>query len=260
MRCKKNGYDSLRAFKSRNLFPTAMRVAVITGGAKRIGANIVTTLLDDDWAVIVHCNRSITQARHLIQRGEGAVVSGDLSNDEDLFRLIEEIHDHDLVKEHGGIDLLIHNASIYSQSEFSKVTPQELRRFTAIHLDAPFFITQGLLPKIKAKKGSVIGIVDTSWGQSWEELSHYTATKAALRQLLLNLSGELAPDIRVNGIAPGAILAASWEKDRFDEIVNSIPLGRAGEPKDISNAVKFLANADYITGFILPVDGGWSVS
>ena len=237
-----------------------MRVAVITGGAKRIGASIVSMLLEDGWAVIVHCNRSITQARHLIQRGKGAVVSGDLSNDDELFRVIEEIHDHELVNEAVGIDLLIHNASIYSQTEFSKVTPQELRRFTSIHLDAPFFITQGLVPKIKAKKGSVIGIVDTSWGQSWEELSHYTATKAALRQLLLNLSGELAPDIRVNGIAPGAILAASWEKERFDEIVKNIPLRRAGEPKDIANAVKFLSEAQYITGFILPVDGGWSIS
>ena len=237
-----------------------MRVAVITGGAKRIGASIVSMLLEDGWAVIVHCNRSITQARHLIQRGKGAVVSGDLSNDDELFRVIEEIHDHELVNEAEGIDLLIHNASIYSQTEFSKVTPQELRRFTSIHLDAPFFITQGLVPKIKAKKGSVIGIVDTSWGQSWEELSHYTATKAALRQLLLNLSGELAPDIRVNGIAPGAILAASWEKERFDEIVKNIPLRRAGEPKDIANAVKFLSEAQYITGFILPVDGGWSIS
>lgn len=237
-----------------------MRVAVITGGAKRIGASIVSMLQEDGWAVIVHCNRSITQARHLIQRGKGAVVSGDLSNDDELFRVIEEIHDHELVNEAGGIDLLIHNASIYSQTEFSKVTPQELRRFTSIHLDAPFFITQGLVPKIKAKKGSVIGIVDTSWGQSWEELSHYTATKAALRQLLLNLSGELAPDIRVNGIAPGAILAASWEKERFDEIVKNIPLRRAGEPKDIANAVKFLSEAQYITGFILPVDGGWSIS
>ena len=237
-----------------------MRVAVVTGGAKRIGASIVSMLLDDGWAVIVHCTRSITQARHLIQRGKGAVVSGDLSNDDELFRIIEEIHDHELVEEAGGIDLLIHNASIYSQTEFSKVTPQVLRRFTSIHLDAPFFITQGLVPKIKAKKGSVIGIVDTSWGQSWEELSHYTATKAALRQLLLNLSGELAPDIRVNGIAPGAILAASWEKERFDEIVKNIPLRRAGEPKDIANAVKFLSEAQYITGFILPVDGGWSIS
>ena len=77
---------------------------------------------------------------------------------------------------------------------------------------------------------------------------------------MLNLSGELAPEIRVNGIAPGAILAAAWEKERFDKIIEKVPLGRAGNPEDIANAVKFLANADYITGFILPVDGGWSIS
>ena len=140
-----------------------MRVAVITGGARRIGAAITNHLLDDDWTVIIHCNRSVTQARQLLTRGSGAIVSGDLSNDEDLFRIIEEIHDHELVKEAGGIDLLIHNASIYNQEDFATVTPQELRRFSAIHLDAPFFITQGLVPKLKAKNGSVIGIVDTSW-------------------------------------------------------------------------------------------------
>ena len=168
-----------------------MRVAVVTGGARRIGATIVNSLIDDGWAVIVHCNRSLTQARQLIQRGEGAIVSGDLSNDEDLFRIIEEIHDHELVAKAGGIDLLVHNASIYNQEDFSTVTPQELRRFSSIHLDAPFFITQGLVPKLKAKKGCVIGMVDTSWNHAWEELAHYTSTKAALRQLLVNLAGEL---------------------------------------------------------------------
>jgi len=237
-----------------------MRLAVITGGARRIGATIVNMLFDDDWAVIIHCNRSVTQARHLAKRGKGAVVSGDLSNDEDLFRLIEEIHDHELVEEAGGIDLLIHNASIYNQEDFATVTPQELRRFSSIHLDAPFFITQGLVPKLKAKNGSVIGMVDTSWDHAWEELAHYTATKAALRQLLINLAGELAPEIRVNGIAPGAILAAAWEKERFEKILEKVPLGRAGTPGDIASAVKFLADADYITGFILPVDGGWSLT
>ena len=110
-----------------------MRLAVITGGARRIGATVVNHLLDDGWAVIVHCNRSITQAKHLIKRGVGAVVSGDLSNDEDLFRLIEEIHDHELVEKSGGIDLLIHNASIYHEEDFSTITPQELR-LSLIHI------------------------------------------------------------------------------------------------------------------------------
>ena len=237
-----------------------MRVAVVTGGARRIGAAIVNSLLDDDWTVIVHCNRSLTQAKQLLQRGKGAIVSGDLSNDEDLFRIIEEIHDHDLVEEAGGIDLLIHNASIYNQEDFATVTPQELRRFSSIHLDAPFFITQGLVPKLKSKNGCVIGMVDTSWDHAWEELAHYTSTKAALRQLLINLAGELAPEIRVNGIAPGAILAAAWEKERFEKVLQRVPLGRAGKPEDIANAVKFLESADYVTGLILPVDGGWSLT
>ena len=152
------------------------------------------------------------------------------------------------------------SASIYNQEDFATVTPQELRRFSSIHLDAPFFITQGLTPKLKDKNGCVIGMVDTSWDHAWEELAHYTATKAALRQLLINLAGELAPEIRVNGIAPGAILAAAWEKDRFEKILEKVPLRRAGTPEDIAEAVKFLADASYITGFILPVDGGWSLT
>jgi len=237
-----------------------MRLAVITGGARRIGAVIASRLLTEGWAVIIHCNQSLTQARQLLSKGKGAVVSGDLSNDEELFRIIEEIHDHKLVEECGGIDLLIHNASIFEEEDFSKITLQQLCRYSAIHLDAPFFITQGLTPKLKTKKGSVIGIVDTSWNHSWEKLSHYTSTKAALRQLIINLAGELAPDIRVNGIAPGAIIAAAWEQEKFNSIIEKVPLKRSGKPEDIADAVIFLFESEYITGHILPVDGGWSLS
>jgi len=237
-----------------------MRLAVITGGARRIGAVIASRLLDDGWAVIIHCNRSLTQASQILSRGEGAVVSGDLTNDEDLFRIIEEIHDHDLVKKCSGIDLLIHNASIFEEEDFAKVTPQELRRYSAVHLDAPFFITQGLTPKLRSKNGSVIGIVDTSWNHAWDNLAHYTSTKGALRQLIVNLAGELAPEIRVNGVAPGAIMAAPWEKENFESIVAKIPLERSGKPEDIAMAVEFLHEAKYITGHILPVDGGWSLT
>ncbi len=237
-----------------------MPLAVITGGARRIGAAITTHLMDQGWKVIIHCNSSTIQANQLLQRGTGAVVKGDLSVDEELFQIIEEIHDHELVESEGGIDLLIHNASIYKQEAFSTITPQELRRFSRIHLDAPFFITQGLVPKLRSKNGCVIGIVDTSWNHSWSELSHYTATKGSLRQLLVNLAGELAPEIRVNGIAPGAIIAAEWEKEKFDKIVEKIPLKRSGDPSDIAKAVEFLFGAEYITGYILPVDGGWSLT
>ena len=191
--------------------------------------------------------------RHAEQGRDAIVVQADLGTDTGVKHLVDSI-------ENQNIDLLIHNASIYRKEDFKQVTGQLLRDYSRIHFEVPFLLTQALLPKIKSRKGSVIGIVDTSWNHSWEGLSHYTATKGALRQLLVNLAGELAPDVRVNGIAPGAIIAAEWEQESFDKIVESVPLRRAGDPIDIANAVKFLADADYITGYILPVDGGWSLT
>ena len=237
-----------------------MRLAVITGGARRIGAGITSRLLEEGWTVIIHCHNSVQQARQLLTKGQGFIVQGDLGNSDDLFRVIEEIYDHEAVQKSGGIDLLIHNASIYNYEDFATITPSELRRYSSIHLDAPFFITQGLAPKLKQKNGCIIGMVDTSWDHAWKGLSHYTSTKGALRQLIVNLAGELAPEIRVNGIAPGAIMAAGWEREKFDKIIEKVPLGRAGTVEDIANAVLFLNSAKYITGYILPVDGGWSLT
>jgi pteridine reductase len=250
----------LNTFKPNSHLAYHMRLAVITGGARRIGAGITSRLLEDGWTVIIHCRNSVQQARQLLTKGKGFIVQGDLTNRDDLFRIIEEIHDHEAVKKAGGIDLLIHNASIYNNEDFDTITPTELRKYSSLHLDAPFFITQGLAPKLKQKNGNIIGMVDTSWDHAWKGLAHYTSTKGALRQLIVNLAGELAPEIRVNGIAPGAIMAANWEREKFEKIIEKVPLGRAGTVEDIANAVLFLDSASYITGYILPVDGGWSLT
>jgi pteridine reductase len=230
-----------------------MRCAVITGGAIRIGAAISNALLDDGWLVYIHCNSSLEEAEKLAEGREAIVVQADLASDDGLKYLIDSI---DSPK----IDLLIHNASIYRKDDFEQITGELLREYSRLHLEVPFLLTQALLPKLQAKKGSVIGMVDTSWDHAWQGLSHYTATKGALRQLIVNLAGELAPEVRVNGIAPGAIMAAEWEQEMFARIVDKVPLRRAGSPIDVANAVKFLADADYITGYILPVDGGWSLT
>lgn len=237
-----------------------MRVALVTGGAKRIGADICRTLMADGWHVLIHYHSSIEEAEKLASTNSGDIVQADLSSADDIVRLITEIEKHSFVEKSGGLDLLIHNASIYKPIDFKDVTREELSKSVSVHLEAPFFLSQGLAPLLKSKKGSIIGMVDTSWDHSWKELAHYTSTKGALRQLIINLAGELAPEIRVNGIAPGAIMAAEWEQERFAKIVEKIPLGRAGTPEDISKAVRFLIDADYITGFILPVDGGWSLT
>ena len=237
-----------------------MKVALITGGARRIGSEITRTLMEAGWYVIVHCNRSVDEANALISSGNGAVISVDLGEEDAAEKLSEMVRDDAMVKERGGLDLMIHNASIYREMPFEKVDAKTFAEYSKIHVEIPFFLTQFLLEELKTVNGNVIGIIDTSWNHAWKHLTHYTMTKAALRQMIVNLAGELAPEIRVNGIAPGAIMAADWEQEKFDDIVANLPLQRAGNPSDIAQAVLFLLEATYITGYILPVDGGWSIT
>ena len=239
---------------------SAVKTALVTGGAKRIGAAIVRALDAAGYAVIIHCNSSSIEAGALASEMTHAmVIQADLATRSGQDELVAKAMTSELVMLNEGIDVLVHNASVYRQSEFSELSRYELDIARSLHLDAPLFISQGLVDVIAAKSGSIIGILDTSTGDSWSRLSHYNSTKAAMRQLMINLAGELAPVIRVNGVAPGAILASDWENQRFDAIVDEVPLGRAGTPDDVAQAVVFLAGSDYITGQIIAVDGGWSL-
>ena len=120
-------------------------------------------------------------------------------------------------------------------------------------------LTQGCLGALRRAGGSVVGLVDTSWGRSWDGLGHYTATKAGLRQLMLNLAGELAPHVRVNCVAPGAIMAADWEAEHFADVVEKVPLKRSGKAEDIAAAIHHLLEHNVLSGHVLHVDGGWSM-
>ena len=235
-----------------------MKTALVTGGAKRIGAAICRALDAAGFAVIIHCNSSAVEAGHLASElKHSSVIQCDLSTAQGQDELVAKVLTNELVLLNDGLDLLVHNASIYSKKDFSEISRELLDQYRSIHLDAPLFITQGLQDILKAKNGCVIGILDTSAGKSWSGLSHYAATKAAKRQLLLNMVSELSPEIRVNGVSPGVILAADWES--VDELLKKVPLQRQGQPEDVANAVVFLAEAEYITGQIIAVDGGWSV-
>ena len=183
-----------------------MKVALITGGARRIGSEITRALMETGWYVIVHCNRSVDEANALISNGNGAVFPVDLGAEGAAEKLSEMVRNNSMVKERGGLDLIIHNASIYRELPFEKVDVKTFAEYSKIHVEIPFFLTQYLLRELKAVNGNVIGIIDTSWNHAWKHLTHYTMTKAALRQMIVNLAGELAPEIRVNGIAPGAII------------------------------------------------------
>ena len=244
----------------------AKPVVFITGGGRRIGAAISKLLMDAGYFVLIHVRNSMADAQAIIDEysnsndGDvgGDIVQVDLLND-DIPNLIDTITNHPKVVEYGGLFGLIHNASVYQPISFNELTFEEFKKNFTIHVEVPFLLTKGLYEQLKAKSGSVIGLVDTSQGRAWQDLTHYTASKNALRQMMINLAGDLQPHVRVNCIAPGAIISAAWEIEHFASVLEKVPMGRSGEPKDIASAAKFLLESDHISGQIINVDGGWTL-
>ena len=244
----------------------AKPVVFITGGGRRIGAAISKLLMEAGYFVLIHVRNSMADAQAIIDEysnsndGDvgGDIVQVDLLND-DIPNLIDTITNHPKVVEYGGLFGLIHNASVYQPISFDELTFEEFKKNFTIHVEVPFLLTKGLYEQLKAKSGSVIGLVDTSQGRAWQDLTHYTASKNALRQMMINLAGDLQPHVRVNCIAPGAIISAAWEIEHFASVLEKVPMGRSGEPKDIASAAKFLLESDHISGQIINVDGGWTL-
>ena len=244
------------------------RVALITGSGKRIGAATASLLLSEGWFVFLHVRNSLDEAQRILQDFHdkngvppaAEILQADLNSDEEISSLIETVLRHEIVENNGGLHALVHNASIYNSTDFEEVSLETLRLNNRIHIEVPFLLTQGLLPLLKSAQGCVIGMVDTSLGRAWKGLSHYTASKAGLRQLMINLAGDLAPEVRVNCVGPGAIVAAEWESEHFESVLQSVPLGRAGDVDDVAKAVQFLLDSPYLSGQIINVDGGWSIA
>jgi len=224
--------------------------------------------LELGWHVIIHVNNSHQEAQQLLDNFEqksgkkpsAEIIKYDFQDDEQLQRFIAEVKSSKQVIEAGGISALIHNASFYKPKDLENISLQDIRIMNRIHIEVPFLMTQAFIPNLRAVNGSVIGIVDTSLGRSWKDLSHYTSSKAGLRQLMLNFAGELAPEIRVNCVAPGAVLAADWEAPHYASIIEKVPLGREGEPDDVAKAIIFLINSPHLSGQVITVDGGWSLN
>ena len=243
------------------------KVALVTGGAARIGAQICRTLANAGAIVAIHCHRSLAAAEDLVEEieaagGESFVVRGDLSEEEDRAALIDSVID-----KAGRLDILVNNASIFEKIPLDEMTSDAAQMMWRVNAEAPLMLIQHAAPHLrfegKGDPGSVINMIDNSSGRNdWPELSHYCASKAALLSMTRSLAQELAPSIRVNGVGPGAILFQEWESDeRRAAVLSSIPMGRQGEVEEIAETVLFLAaGPPYITGQIIDVDGGWSLT
>ena len=247
------------------------KLVLVTGGARRIGAAIASKFAEQGYHVIISANTNMPLAQQLaadlMAKHTGVkvgVVKGNLAKGEEVTAVAQAIINHELTIECGGLDGLVHNASVYKAANFGddqKEGLDALYEHTAVHLTGPYLLTQALLEPLKAKRGCIVALTDTSAGRSWPDLEHYTVTKAALRQLMMNLAGSLGKfGVRANCVAPGYILEAEDVNEDTEKLLARIPMQRMGSPNDIAGAVLYFMQASYCTGQTLAVDGGLSVS
>lgn len=240
----------------------SLPVALVTGGARRIGAEISRHLHAANYRLVIHYNRSVDEAAELVaelnaQRENSAIaVRGDLLE----FSSYQRVADNALAA-FGRLDMLVNNASTFYPTPVGEMTESAWDDLLSSNLKAPTFLSQALVPALNKTQGNIVNIIDIHARQPMSEHPIYCSAKAGLHMLTLSLAKELGPHVRVNGVAPGAILWAGSESDpqQQHEIVSRTALKRTGSPDDIAKAVAYLASADYVTGHILNVDGGRSL-
>ena len=241
-----------------------MKTIFVTGGAKRIGKAIIELFAKENWKVIIHYNKSKLDAEDLATKinsnndNSAFIVGGNLDNSEDVESIIESVN---AISE--TLDLLVNNASTFYPTPIEKISNDHWNKLIGSNLKGPLFLIQGFQEKLKSSKGSIINITDTNLTKGVANFSIYSAAKAGLESITRGLAIELAPEIKVNAIAPGAMLEppdVSWTKEQKNKVIQSIPLKKMGAEKDIAEAVYFLACADYITGQIIKIDGGRSLT
>jgi len=239
------------------------KVALITGAARRIGAAIATRLHQSGADVAIHYRGSAGEAASLVESlnakraDSAAAFRADLIDTPALPKLIDEI-----VRWHDRLDILVNNASSFYPTPPGEITEAHWDDLIGTNLKAPLFLAQAALPELRKARGVIINIVDIHAQRPLRNHTVYGPAKAALAMLTRSLAKDLAPEIRVNGVSPGAIL---WPENDLDEaakasILEQIPLQRTGHPADIAGAVLFLVeDAPYVTGQIIAVDGGRSI-
>ena len=240
------------------------RVALITGGARRIGRTIAVHLHSVGFDIALHYRSSRDSAQALADdlcrdRVDSCrLFQADLREAEQISTLVEEVRSH-----YPSVDLLVNNASGYFSTPVESTSRVQFDSLLDANLRAPYFLIQGLLPAL-GHGGSIVNILDIHTQHPLPHFNVYGAAKAGLASLTRSLAVELAPTIRVNGIAPGAILwpqgEAGYDEAMRERTVANTPLGRLGEPMDIARTVAFLAiDAPFITGQVIVVDGGRSL-
>ena len=239
------------------------KYALITGGAKRIGAAIASPLHSNGYTILLHYGQSEEQALALQSRLNSLRPESCFIKSLNLsYETVDELSQWVLGKTEC-LDALINNASLFYPTPWPEATKEQWDQLFSTNVEVPFFLTQALLPALKTVKGSIINLVDIHAERSLEAHPIYSASKAALKNLTLSLAKDLGNSVRCNGVSPGAILwpnqSDEVDKQAQEAILQKIPMQRLGKVSDIADTVLFLLQNQYINGQVINVDGGRTV-
>jgi pteridine reductase len=232
------------------------RVALVTGAAKRLGRGVALRLAEGGADVIIHYHSSKVDAQSAVAEIEklgrrSCAISAELTNVADIKRLFDEA-----AKQFGRLDILVNSAANFLPSSIVSTTEEIWDASLDTNLKAPFFCAQAAAPLLRRTKGTIINFADTGGLLGWPGYIAHSVSKAGVVMLTKTLAKALAPEVRVNAIAPGTITMAGdppeWEAD----FVKLAPLRRTGAPSDVADAVAFLVHSEFITGQVLVIDGG----
>lgn len=246
-------------------------VMLVTGSAQRIGAAIIRAAHTQGYRVIIHYHHSQRQADDLASQlnfsrtDSASTISADLAVVNSRETLIE--FSQKIIAIFGRLDVLVHNASRFYPTAFASIDNKQWDELFLTNAKAPLLLSQVLLPYLQAQQGCIISLLDIhAYDKPFSGYTVYNMAKAAQRMMVQSLALELAPLIRVNGVAPGVNILPDTNSDQAlgvtqqDNIINSIPMQRIGTPDDIAQSVLYLAQASYVTGQIISVDGGRSLT
>jgi len=234
-------------------------VALVTGAARRVGAVIARTLHAAGYDVVLHYRKSrgeldaLADALEARRAHSTLVLQADLADSAQLPGLVDAV-----VTRFGRLDALVNNASIFHATPLGEITAAQCDEFFAVNARAPLLLAQAAAPYLKVAHGAIVNITDIYAERPLPQHAAYGMSKAALRMATAALAQALAPEVRVNAVAPGAIL---WPENKYDvdrdAVLARIPLQRTGTPEEIANTVLWLVrDAGYVTGQTIRVDGG----